>query len=96
MRREKTLPTRNRHSAPGSLTRGTDSPSLQNAHLRSDQYGTIAEQSYSATSDTLLRMAYGAIHGVLRAGENPTGTRAISFIDWISTTETSLVCALAT
>jgi hypothetical protein len=46
--------------------------------------------------DSDLRMAYGAIHGVLRAGKAPTGITATSFIDAISTTETLSDCALAT
>jgi hypothetical protein len=46
--------------------------------------------------DSNLRIAYGNIHVVFRAGANPTGIRAISFSDLISTTETSFVCSLAT
>src|SRR5207253_6394962 len=40
-------------------------------------------------------IAYGAIHVAFRAGMNPAGIRAISFIDLISTAETLLVCSLA-
>jgi len=40
-------------------------------------------------------LIYGAIHMVFRAGANPTGIRVTSFIDLMSTTETSLVCSLA-
>ena len=39
---------------------------------------------------------YGAIHGVFRAGAKPTGMSATSFSDLMSTTETLLVCSLAT
>jgi len=47
-------------------------------------------------SATLLRIGYGANQAVLRDGANPTGTRATSFRDLMSTTETSFVCGLAT
>lgn len=40
--------------------------------------------------------AYGAIQTMLRAGAKPTGIRVTSFIDLMSTTETSLVSSLAT
>ena len=39
---------------------------------------------------------YGSIHVAFRAGANPTGTSATSFIALISTTDMSLVCSLAT
>lgn len=57
----------------------------------------VAEQNASATCDaTFGSDAYGAIHVAFRAGMNPAGIRAISFIDLISTAETLLVCSLAT
>ena len=40
--------------------------------------------------------AAGGTHVAFRAGANPTGIRAVSFRDLISTTETSFVCSLAT
>ena len=43
-----------------------------------------------------LRIGYGTIQVALRAGANPTGIRAVSFMVLISTTETLLVCSLAT
>ena len=92
MRAEATFDTtglrRERHARRIRIT-------MANAHLRLNRYRK-GRRTKLFGDLTPLRMAYGAIHGVLRAGENPTGTRAISFIDWISTTETSLVCALAT
>jgi hypothetical protein len=39
---------------------------------------------------------YGAIQVAFRAGMNPAGIRATSFIDLISTAETLLVCSFAT
>jgi len=61
---------------------------------------TLMERSLNKFSDlpcdSNLRIAYGNIHVVFRAGANPTGIRAISFSDLISTTETSFVCSLAT
>jgi hypothetical protein len=42
------------------------------------------------------RIDYGANQATLRAGANPTGMSATSFIVLISTTETLLVCSLAT
>ena len=42
------------------------------------------------------RIVYGAIQVALRAGAKPTGTRAVSFKDLRSTTETLFVCSLAT
>ena len=42
------------------------------------------------------KIAYGSIPVVLRLGTKPTGISAISFIDLISTAETSFVTALAT
>ena len=44
----------------------------------------------------LFPTAYGTIQVALRAGENPTGISAVSFMVLISTTETLLVCSLAT
>jgi hypothetical protein len=52
--------------------------------------------SATCDADSNLQIAYGSIHVVLRAGANPTGIRAVSFRDLISTTETSFVCSLAT
>src|SRR5258707_15341875 len=46
--------------------------------------------------DSDLRIGYGANQAVLRDGANPTATRATSFRDLISTTDTSFVCGLAT
>ena len=43
-----------------------------------------------------LPIAYGAIQVAFRAGENPAGISAISFMVLMSTTETLLVCSLAT
>ena len=39
---------------------------------------------------------YGNIQVAFRAGAYPTGMSATSFSDWISTTETLLVCSFAT
>ena len=46
--------------------------------------------------DSKLRITYGTIQVMFRAGPNPTGIRAVSFRDLISTTETSFVCSFAT
>jgi hypothetical protein len=71
-------------------------PQLENALLRFDRYRKAAEHGIRRPAmNSGFGTAYGAIHGVLRAGANPTGIRAVSFIDAISTTETSLLCALA-
>jgi hypothetical protein len=43
-----------------------------------------------------LPIAYGSIQVVFRAGTNPTGMLAISFMDLISTTETLFDCSFAT
>ena len=58
----------------------------------------VAEPGGSATCDAtpIFKRAYGAIHVAFRAGMNPAGISAISFIDWTSTAETLLVCSLAT
>ena len=58
----------------------------------------VAERGDSATCDATsnFRIAYGCIHVMFRAGAKPTGMRATSFSDLISTTETLLVCSLAT
>jgi len=57
----------------------------------------VAEQDCSATCrDSILQIDYGNIHVAFRAGANPTGIRAVSFRDLMSTTETSFVCSLAT
>ena len=47
-------------------------------------------------ADPNLRTAYGSIQAMFRAGTNPTGIRAISFIDLMSTTETLFDCSFAT
>ena len=53
-------------------------------------------QNDSASLTCAFRIAYGAIQVMFRAGANPTGIRAVSFKDLISTTETLFVCSFAT
>jgi hypothetical protein len=68
-------------------------------HLSTLRKLQVAGQRVSATcGDEILklRIAYGTIQMMFRAGPNPTGTRAVSFRDLISTTETSFVCSFAT
>jgi hypothetical protein len=60
-------------------------------------HGKVAEQSlFSDLPFAILQIDYGNIHVAFRAGANPTGIRAVSFRDLMSTTETSFVCSLAT
>jgi hypothetical protein len=61
-------------------------------------HGKVAEQSLFSDlpCDSILQIDYGNIHVAFRAGANPTGIRAVSFRDLMSTTETSFVCSLAT
>src|SRR5258708_6260955 len=53
---------------------------------------------HSATriANLFLGRPYGRIHVVFRAGVNPTGTLAVSFIVLMSTTETLFDCSFAT
>jgi uncharacterized protein (TIGR02118 family) len=50
----------------------------------------------SGLADPILRTTYGSIQAMFRAGTNPTGIRAISFMDLMSTTETLFDCSFAT
>jgi hypothetical protein len=84
--------TTTRYDRPGAPARAQ-----RNANLPFS-LEKVAELDDSATRDAIpiYRIAYGAIHVTFRAGANPTGMRATSFKALMSTTETLLVCSLAT
>ena len=74
---------------------GVETPTYEKIAPERGLFGKLL-LALSGLADPILRTAYGSIQAMFRAGTNPTGMRAISFIDLMSTTETLFDCSFAT
>ncbi len=77
-------------------SRATPTGSADPGAGRATNAGSRRTMQFGNLRPGIFSDGYGAIQATFRAGANPTGTRATSFMEAISTTETLFVCELAT
>src|SRR5439155_5007238 len=84
-----------RHSPPFFCRMGLSRS--RPAHCLYKEEAVVPSDLRPGRQDFVFRVNYyGIVHAAFRAGAKPTGIRATSFIDLISTAERLLVCSFAT